>query len=648
MDGKFAWWHKECIEPSQALVQWCDSIDDAQADRHRRNERCLRMYGQDYQIGDSAVDEVYVPAKEKLNLNVSRSIADAIHSEMAQNRPKPMFLTGGDDMVSRWKLQRKARKLEQAVEGVFVEQHVYEKTSQALLDALIFDGSMLKVSEVGDEVKVERTFPFEIYVDPQEGIYGDPPTMGQKKRIDRAKLRAMFPKADEETFDNARRSETSTWFMHGDDSDMVDVYEGWRVACGDKPGRHLICTHGGELLSEPWDREDFPFVPYFFARLPVGYWGDSPVNQLTGIQYEIKSLMKNIQDAHHLLGKAFIVWPDASGAVKPQWNNGIGWILRVKDTRNGTPSVVTPQVVSPEIYRHLERLYQFAYEIVGASQLTAQAKAPVGLDSGRALLVYEDATSLRFLVAGRAWEQLHVELAHKIVQSLKRIYEKNPKLKLKYGSSSNRKQFLSSIPWKDVDMDEDMFRLQVYPTSNMPKSPAGRTGQVEQWINLGWIGPEEGMRLLDFPDVDAYTNLTTASWDVITKDLDAILDMDPKKAATIDEYRPPMPVYDLQLALRLSTGAFLCAHRDDAPRVVQDQLLRYIEDVKYLIEQEMIASQPPAPPPGPGPGPEAMPPGGPPMPPPGAMPPGGMPPEMMPPDGGMPPVPPEMMPPPMM
>lgn len=638
-ETKVSWWHKDCPDPAQAMVAACQGIDDAYVQRHRRNERCLRMYGQTYQIGDSAVEEVYAPAREKLGLNVVRSIVDSIHAETCQNRPRPMFLTGGDDMVGRWRLQRKARKLEQAVEGVFDMCRVYETTSEVVLDALIFDGAAIKVYDVpgSDDVRVERVLPFELFVDPNEGLYAKPRTLYQRKFYDRAVLRGLFPKADEDAIFNAQRESSTGWYLQADESDMVTVFESWRLPSGHgkkrKPGKHMICTTAGALFEEEWEEEEFPFVFFRWGKLPIGFWADSPANQLTGIQYEINKTLRDIQDAHHLLGKAYIVWPDASGAVKPQWHNSVGWILRVKDTRNGTPTVIAPQVVSPEIYRHLDRLYQYAYEIVGASQLAAQSKKPIGLDSGKALMVFEDATSQRFLVPGRAYEQLHVDLAKKIVGCLKKIYERNPALKIKWsGKNNNGRTFLASIPWSEVDMKADQFRLQVYPTSSLPRNPAGRTGQIEQWINAGWIGREEGMRLLDIPDIDAYTNMALASWDVITGDIDSILDMDPDDDAALDKYRPPYPQYDLALTLKLTTGAFLCAHRDDAPRIVQDQLLRYMNDVKFLMRKAgmVVPGDPPPPPPmPPGPPPGPMP--GPMGPPPGAMGPGPMPTPEMPP-----------------
>lgn len=635
LDMEYAWWHESCLDVAGAVAQACDAIDDQYVQRHRRNERCLRMYGMDYTIGESGANQVYVPAMDMLGLNVVRSVVDSIHSDITQNRPAPMFLTGGDDPIGRWKLQRKARKLEQAVEGIFTTERVYEKGGETVLNGLVFDGGCVKVYEEGDDVRIEKVLPFEIFVDLQEGHYGAPRTMYQRKFYDREQLRGLFPDAEDEAFDGAEKPETSGYYMQSDSSDMVVVYEAWRLPDGKFEGKHVICTAGGVLFEEPWEEDDFPFVFFRWAKLPLGFWGDSPANMLTGLQFEINKAMRDIQTAHHMLGHAYVVWPEASGAAEPHWENGIGWILRVKDTRNGVPQVTVPQAVSPEVYSHLDRLYNYAYEIVGASQLAAQAKKPAGIDSGKALMVYEDATSRRFLVPGRAYEQFFVDIALKIVTTLKRIYKNNKNLKLKWSAKRNAKTFLASIPWKDVDMDKDQFRLQVYPTSSLPKSPAGRTKQVEQWINAGWIGREEGMRLLEMPDVDAYTNITLASWDSITEDIDSILD---------GVYKTPLPMYNLPLARQLATGAFLCAHRDEAPPEIEDMLLRYMQQIdQYMIEAGMIpdpnapqmAGGPPG---GAPPGPMGPPPGpqGPPGP---AGPPPGPPPAMNPPPGAAPPIP---------
>jgi hypothetical protein len=43
------------------------------------------------------------------------------------------------------------------------------------------------------------------------------------------------------------------------------------------------------------------------------------------------------------------------------------------------------QAMHPEVYNHLDRLYQRAYEISGISELSATGKKPAGLESGAAL-----------------------------------------------------------------------------------------------------------------------------------------------------------------------------------------------------------------------------------------------------------------------
>jgi hypothetical protein len=608
------------------MVSACDMIEASEENRHRKLERCLRSYGQLYRIGDSSVDEVYVPAREKLGLNVIRSICDSIHAETVQNRPRPMFVTGGDDIKGRWSLQRKAKKLEDAIDGIFDALGVYHVTSEMVLDSLIMDGGVCKVWDdpETDEVRIERCLPFEIKVDPNEGLYGSTRTLYQRKQMDREVVRALFPDVDDNVIDNAARRPSTGWYVLPDESDLIEVTEGWRLGSPGSPGVHMISTSAGELLYEDWEDDDFPFVFLPWGKMPLGFWSDGIANQLAGIQYEINMLLKGIQEAHHLLGKAYVAWPDASGAVKPQWENRIGWILRVRDARHGMPQVVTPRAVSPEIYQHLDRLYQYAYEIVGASQLAAQAKLPSGMaGNAKAQMVYEDATSRRFLVPQRAYEDVHIRIADKIIKALKRISARNPDFELKYKSSGHGSRFLASIPWKSVDMEGDTFRLGVYPTSILPKLPSGRIATIENWINAGWLSREEGMRLLDFPDLDNYTNVSLASWDVIGKDLDLIMDMDPDDEST-HTYSPPEPFYDLQLTLRIAQGAQLVAKRDDAPTLVMDQLRRYIEDTKELIRRAQEAAQPQQQP--------------------GMMPPPeGMPPEGMPPEGG-PPMPlPDMM-----
>lgn len=569
-------------ELCKRVVSAVQEIDSHDADRASKNERCLRMYGQHHRLGESTITHAYQPARKMLALNVVRSIVDALHADLVQNRPRPMFLTGGSDMLERWTLQRRGRKLEQFVEGVFDSAGVYETTSRMALDAMIFDGSACKVFDQDGEVRVERVLPFELHVDPRESLYGAPRSMYQTKFVDRAVLRDLYPRMRQE-IDAATRYTLRSfpWMDHG--SDQVLVTEAWRLPNRKgKDGRHAIVLDSCVLSDDDWTEPEFPIIAFNWARMPVGFWGDSPANQLVGVQYEINTLLSGIQDAHHLLGKAKILWPERCGAVRPHWDNQIGTIIVVADASQGMPQVVAPQAVPADVYQHLERLYRFAYEMLAASQISAQARVPTALSgSGKSVEVYEDATSRRHIAPGRAYEDLHVKIARQIVRCGKRIYEREGQYSASWVGKRGGRQFVDTIDWAKVDMEESKYTLRVFPTSALSKSPSGRLRDVETWINMGWITPDEAMRLLDIPDVDAYASLRMASWDMITEYIDRMLDAeDPNDP---EAYLPPEPFMDLQLALTIVPRAILRAKLDGAPDENIELLRRFVVQAQSLM-----------------------------------------------------------------
>lgn len=585
------WWEAGA-DKAGAMFSAVSDLRQQQGERAAKNERCLRMYGQTYTIGDSAVRDVYSPSRDLLSLNVVRSVCDTVHADITQNRPHPTFATLGDDMAQRWALQRKARKLEQFVEGVFDGCEVYDVSSAMERDATIFDLAACQFGDDGDSPTIERVLPFELVYDDRECLSQKPRAIIRATTRDKWELAERFPRRKAEIFDAAGNAGATPYADMS--PNMVAVCEGWRLPVSDsKPGRHRIAIHGQVLLDEPWAEREFPLLFHRWSKLPLGFVGESIANQLTGIQYEIKKLLREIQDAHHMLGKAKVLWPKTSGAPRTHWDNAVGTVIEYDNPREGKPTVEAFAVVSPEIYQHLERLYAWAYEIVGVSQLGAQAKKPAGLDSGRALMVYEDANSRRFIDAGRAYEKLHVEIAKQIVRVGRRLYEKNGDFKARYSGSRYGRAFVQTIDWEDVSMDDDQYVMRVFPTSSLPKSPAGRMAFVEQLVGMGALAPHDALRLLDFPDVDEFLSMQLASWRLITETLDRMLDADKPDEA----YEPPEPFMDLELALKLAQGAYLCAKKDGAPEANLELLRRYMMQAKNLIEKAKPPA-PAAPPPG--------------------------------------------------
>lgn len=634
MNESVMWWDATEDALPKAITMCVDEIANSQSSRQSILERNLRMYGFEHRIGESKITHLYVDERRMLALNVVRNMTDSNVSDICQQNPKATFLTDGSD----WSLQKKAKRLDQFVEGQFYQTGAYQTTPLVWRDACIFDAGVVKVSQEhpdSDKILVERVFPWEIYVDNQSALYGKPLHMFQVKFVDRSVIGDLYPEAKEKIDDCAPAASDTGAPGYSATADQLRVVEAWRLPSAyGLEGRHSIVIDNAVLFDEEYDETEFPFVFVHWGGLPppVGFWGDSLASQLTGIQYEINKILIDIAEAQRLLGKAFILWPKGCGVPKTHFNNQIGKILEY-NPGVGAPQVVVPGAVPAEVYRQLENLYEKAYAITGISQMAAQSQIPAGLSgSGKSMLVYSNETSKRFIMARKAYENLHKQIADRFISLGRKIHK--PSTKVKWFGNKYGRSFAKTIQWKDVAMKEESYVLQVFPTSQLSSHPAGRTATVETWVRMGWVDRSAAMRLLEFPDIKNEMNLELASWDLITDMIERMLYADDPDAD--DAYIPPDPHMDLRLALKVATGAYLRAKLDGCPEGNLQLVRTFIAQTEVLLNP----SPPPAPEPPPGmppmpPGAPPMPPGMPPMPPGRPMPPGAPP---MPP--GAPPMPP--------
>lgn len=577
MNGE--WWkeikgqvHADCL----AVVK---KIKERQQYRKSENLRYVRLYGNLEVLGITSA--LYSrPSSSALNnrvtLNVIQSCVDTAAAKIAKNRPKPKFLTSGGD----WKKQQKAKKLGKFIDGQFYAQRIYEKTSKTFIDAGIFGSGIIKICSQDGEIYTERVIPDEIVVDDYECIYGEPRNLYQEKAISRDVLLEKFPKYKTQ-IDALPSASSNDGFMTDNHSNLVQVVEGWHLPASAKSGdgRHVLCIDGADLLDEKWDRLDFPFRTFRLNEKPFGWWGQGFAEQLVGIQIEINKLLRNIQVAHHLLSAPAYMVELGSKIVKTHLNNDIGRVVTYSGVK---PSIDVFQTIHPEIYQHLERLYQKAYEIVGISQLSAQSKKPSGLDSGKALREFNDIESERFMLVGQRWEQFHLDIADAIISEARRIYGQDKDLEVKVKGKS----FIETIKWSEVDMPEDSYIMQVFPVSSLPSTPAGKMAFVQELMQGGVIDPDLGTELLEFPDLERALSLKAASKNVVRQTLGRILED--------GEYTAPEPFQDLQYSIDYAQMFYNQAKLENAPEDRLELIRRYIEHCMILIEQ-MTPEPAPAP-----------------------------------------------------
>lgn len=564
------WWDQE--KPHDAIIGTVHYLDESQSARADANLRYIRLYGNnDMQgLGYSTYSRLTSEARDsRVTLNVIQSCIDSAAAKIAKNRPKPLFLTEGGD----YSLQKKAKLLNKFVEGQFYSSRVYEKGSKCFIDAGIVGTGAVKIYTDGSEICVERVLPNEIIIDDRDALYGNPRCLYQAKTVNRELLKASYP--DAAVFiDQASATKGSTgglgYYDPAQDGDQVGVVEAWHLPSskGAKDGKHVICIKGWTLFEEPWTKDYFPFAFIKWNERPYGFFGQGIAEQLRDIQIEINKLLIGIQRAHHLGSGFTVMLEHGSKVIKSHFNNDIGNFISYTGVK---PSIEVFATVHPEIYAHLERLYQKAFEIVGISQLSAQSKKPAGLDSGKALREYNDIESERFAIVGQAWEQFYLDVAAQMIECAKDIYSTDKS----YSVMVREKKFLKKIKWSDVNLDEDKYQMHCWPVSQLPSTPAGKLAAVQEMMQAGLIDPETGMQLLDFPDLERVQNLKFAARELIQDIVE--------KMVNDGEYTSPEPFMDLQYCVSYTQTVYNRAKLDNVPEENLELLRRFMEQAQFMV-----------------------------------------------------------------
>lgn len=575
------WWESDRGQAHEELEGVTRVLLERQAYRHSENVRNMKLYGNTDYIGLSGflyAQPNPITAANRITWNVIQSCVDTAAAKIAKNKPLPKFLTDGGD----WELQQKAKNLSKFMAGSFYLARTVESSQAAFTDAGVFGTGLKKITPdfVRKCVRSERVNPDEVLVDDAEAWYGDPREMHQKKTVSKWALTERYP--EHRAAIEALQPEATPFNYVSTQGfvDMVTVWESWHLGFDKKPGRHCIWIKGATLLDEEWKWKKFPFAKMVFNPRLIGFWGQGIPDMIVGIQIEINKILRHIQTSFHLNSAPFWVKEASSGTPKTHFTNEIGRIMEYKGV---APELKVFATVHPEMFQHLESLYRRAFELVGISQLSAQSKKPSGLDSGAALREFNDIETERFALVGQRWERFHMDEAELHLLAAKDIAEKFPDFTV----PARSKDDVEFIRWKDVQMDEDAYQLQVFPVSSLPREPAARTQVVAEWAQAGFIDPDTTMELMDLPDLSQYRSTRLARRRLVEKVVQEILEK--------GEMVQPEPFMDLSYAMQYATLEYNRAQLGKCPEGTLEVMRRFIEQTKYLQDQAQLAMQPVAP-----------------------------------------------------
>lgn len=593
MRDDLRWWKAEGRRVVETVCTAFDRIEAADRDRQELLLTHARLYGGAKVLGLNSTQYATTLPSERLKRNVIASCVDTAVAKVTKSRPAPQFVTNGAD----WKTRRKAEKLTKFGKGMLHQSDAYRVAPTIIRDACIFGTGVAKVMEQDGKIAMERTFPWEVFVDYLEAVYGGPRQMFHRRFVDKGVLieafgdgrgagerRAAIEMAPEAPRDGLGRDVTC---------DQIEVLECWRLPTGpeSKDGRHIIATRKGVLLDEKWERSTFPFAILRWEDPVAGFWGRGMAERLTGIQFEINKLLQRIQLAMHLLSVTKLVMDESAGIPKSHVDNETGTIYIVN--RGGTPPTTVPQqAVHPEMFAQVDRLVAAAFEEVGLSQLSATAQKPAGLDSRVALREFNDIESERFIVQGRRVEEWHLDVVRRGLDVARDIPG--------FSIDVPDKRDPVSLSWKDVDLDAEAYTLQCFPVSLLPQTPAGRVQMVQELIAGGLVDQGTGMEMLDLPDLEEMYDRLTASRRHVRKVIDRMLDG--------GEQALPDGSVNLNEAIGIASAAVWAAEDSGAPEEIVGRVRIFRDSCAALSAKSAMPPAPPAEamPAAPMPGPEQM------------------------------------------
>lgn len=550
--GHGRWWAiEDDEEAARSLIATADAQRSNYASQQMIDAQHWRLYGGGSQYSSIAKpgrDAAFLSLRDdKLRLNVCKSCVDTATAKVAKTRPRPMFLTDG----GTWEERRKTKKLDQFMDGLFQELRIYEKAPMVFRDGGIFGTGALKIISKDGRPAVQRTFPSELFVDPWDAQRGEPSCLYQAWWVDQeafitwaSELKGMTKKRLEKIAHAVRASaDTSEDAAWGRDPSgkQCRVIEGWKLptSASSGDGRHMIAVRGGYVLSEEWTRPRYPFVFFKWSEPVMGFWGTGIIQEISPIQLEINYCLQKLQRILTLHAQPMtLVRRGAKLQLAKLATNALGSVHEVDSIED--VKVIAPPALAVELVQHINNLVNRCYENIGVSQMSAQSLKPAGLDSGVALRTYEDIETGRFAIPARSFEQFHIDVAEALLDEIRELENAD-----EFTVFAPEKSALRAIRWGEVAVEQGNYLLKCWPVNMLPQSPAGRIAYVQELMNAGLFkDPREALKLLDFPDLEAFRERQTAPQDVVDRQLERIIDM--------GEAEAPEPTFDIDYAFARS------------------------------------------------------------------------------------------------
>ena len=477
-----------------------------------------------------------------LTLNVTNSCIETLNNKIAKVKPRVTFLTKNAEREKR----ELARKLDKWMLKVFKKSEAWKKSAEAFKSACVCGLGVIKTMPTKEgKVDFSKVPVFSFFCDNAHTGPTEPETAGEIKSFSLYDLIAMFPSKEKELKE-----------AYSEKMDKrIKVFEIFK-----KYKKHAIMTKEVTLLYEKWDKP-LPYTLFHTEKSDQGVIGVGIAKKLYAIQSAIS----------YILGKTFmsirnfavprVFLPKNASPTHKDMTNVVGEIIEINtDAGQKLPEFSTPPAINQQVISILEMLWQRAFEVVGISSLSAGGQVPRGLNqaSGQALRTYQAVESERFQLIRADYENNFIKMAKKVIKM------------------SPDSAFPKGV--KRGDIMEAKDDLNIWTSSLLPDTPAGKLAFVGDLFNTGLLNPNQALSLMDSPDTDKFINSETSRMRAIDLLLDRALDKGKKP-----RYYPSLGL-DMYLDRARKLLAQTIIEDEDSPKITL--LESCIEELTDKVSQQ--------------------------------------------------------------
>lgn len=506
--------------------------------------------------------------ENRVSWNVVRACVDSVTARLTQSAPATKIQTfDGTEL-----LQRQAKTLEQIIRTVQLREDAYRSARRCVKNTAVAGTGVLYTYGRHDDWQIDCIHPSRIKVDNQASLNGRPPAYFYDDVFDRGDLLEHFAK-DKRALRLISAAPTAAG-QRLQPRDGVRVIEAYRVARGDRKGRHAITIDNGTLYLADWLE---PRPPFSFMRWQEdlqGFYGLPLVGEIESCQHELNEVIDYLRNNAHHLGYAY--WFDKLGAASADDQEALE-AMRFRYVKGVEPGqVVHPPIAHEQWFRWAEILWEKSFALCGLSQLTATATKPAGLRSGSALRTYHDIETTRFSDMARQFMALFADLGWQINRVGRQLFGAGSKklINVMLLAPGGRRQFMRQVPW--VTLEESQCAITSESASSLPMDAAGRQERVTEAMDRGLVDRTEARQMLGWVDLEKSDWIASAAADNLERIFEGMLQT--------GKYTPPLEHHDLERGLTL-VRSYLNHYEGSIEPERLELLQKWGEDAKQLADE---------------------------------------------------------------